>query len=111
MQRAFMKTVQDIINAQNQIRRLQAKQVLLKLRRKKAVTVLQSYRRGAVCSRSHKMKISSVIRIQTRARTSAAVKAYVIALAEFKENSKLENKLKMLQQQLEQQKACNHVHI
>jgi len=102
-QRVFNKALADIIKAQNHMRKVAAKRRCEALRRNRACARIQAQQRRRVTQRIFQRKLSSAVRIQTRARTRMARMAYVVALAEFKENSKLENQLKMLQEQMAQQ--------
>ena len=102
-QKIFNKAIADIIKAQNQMRKVAAKRRLMVMRRVHACTRIQSLQRKLVCQRIFQLKLYSAVRIQTCARTRMARLAFVVALAEFKENSKLENQLKMLQDQMAQQ--------
>jgi myosin V len=86
-------------------RRRDARRVEALRREKRATTIQAAYRRHLHQGRYRRLR-GGAVRLQAVARQRAARAAYVAALAEAKEQAKLENQLEALKRRLEEESAA-----
>jgi len=70
-------------------------------------TRIQAFARGAAERAAYVRTRAAAVRVQSRVRTWSAVTAYVVALAEAKEQAKLENQLEAMQRKLAEMEEAN----
>eukprot|EP00927_Polykrikos_kofoidii_P069127 TRINITY_DN6450_c0_g4_i1.p1 TRINITY_DN6450_c0_g4~~TRINITY_DN6450_c0_g4_i1.p1 ORF type:complete len:1447 (+),score=225.31 TRINITY_DN6450_c0_g4_i1:242-4582(+) len=89
-----------VVVCQGARRAVLARRFVADLRLKRCATRLQSFHRGRLAMRSYQQARGAAIKLQAVARRRACRRQYLIGLAEFKEQAKLENQVKALQAKL-----------
>eukprot|EP00928_Gymnodinium_smaydae_P073618 TRINITY_DN5679_c0_g1_i1.p1 TRINITY_DN5679_c0_g1~~TRINITY_DN5679_c0_g1_i1.p1 ORF type:complete len:1355 (-),score=315.87 TRINITY_DN5679_c0_g1_i1:87-4151(-) len=97
---AYLRTLACITRCQARRRRVLAQRRVAELRRQRCATRLQSFWRGRLDLRRFARVRAATLRLQAVARRNACRRRYLVNLAEFKEQAKLENQVKALQARL-----------
>ena len=103
-QRRFQVARAGAIKVQSKLRQRVARRVVVARRRNVNATQVQASWRRAAGRKAFLRQRSAAIRVQASVRRVQQEKAYRAALAQAKEDAKLENQLRLLQQRLEEEK-------
>lgn len=103
----FRRTKRDVVLIQGQARKMAAARRVTNLRRLRMATKLQSLHRRLQQQRRFRKLRAAVVRVQTCLRMLMARHAFKIALAQAKEDAKLENQVKALQEQMRAQQEAH----
>uniref|UniRef100_A0A7S3NK29 Myosin motor domain-containing protein n=1 Tax=Aureoumbra lagunensis TaxID=44058 RepID=A0A7S3NK29_9STRA len=104
---AYVKILVAVYIAQSARRAVLATRAVLTLRRAHRATRITAQFRRFQTRKLYLMQRAASTKIQARQRCRAAVAAYIIALAEAKEQAKLENQLEAMQAKLKAMEEAN----
>ncbi|CAM9846772.1 unnamed protein product, partial [Ectocarpus sp. 13 AM-2016] len=104
--RRFLTARGRVIRAQSCWRRVKAAKVVLSMRRHRAASCLQAYRRMLVARRRFAAMQGAAVAVQTFVRGAQARRNYAVLVVEHREAAKLENQILALQRKLDEERKA-----